>query len=122
VVAQWVENPSRLLTWTKVADAFVVTATPVSADGTKVTGIPQKLASVTDQLSNVSAASNGRTVFSIQTNRFHAWGLPIDANGHAVGSPKPLASGPERSFNPVLSKDGLKLTFTFSRSDGCALS
>ena len=62
-----------------------VTAVPVSADGTRVTGTPQRLTSVTDSVSRVSAALNGRMVLSVSPSVPHIWGLPIDGKGRATG-------------------------------------
>jgi serine/threonine protein kinase/Tol biopolymer transport system component len=114
---QWIPNPSRLLIRKRVADAFAVTAVPVSADGTKVTGAPQRLTSVTDQLLHVSAALDGRIVLSASTAKTHIWGLPIDAKGNAAGEPKRITYGSEDEAGPTLSRDGRRMTFASKRAN-----
>ncbi|MGA7415154.1 MAG: protein kinase, partial [Bryobacteraceae bacterium] len=77
IIDQWLANPQRLLTWRRVADAFVVSAVPVSVDGTRITGTPQKVTSVTDEPNRISAALDGRMVLSARNGQLHVWGLPI---------------------------------------------
>jgi len=116
-VNQWIPNPPRLLGWRQVADAFVVTAVPLSADGTKVTGAPQKLTSVTEQLLHVAAALDGRIVLTTSTSKVHLWGLPIDAKGRAIGEPKQITYGSEDEAQPSLSRDGGRMAFTSVRAN-----
>ena len=80
-----------------------------------MTGTPQRLASVTDSVTRVSAASDGRIVISVSPSVPHIWGLPIDGKGHAAGPPKQLAYGPATEGGPALSRDGGKLAFVSTR-------
>ena len=117
LIDQWIPNPPRLLSWRRVADAYVVTAVPVSADGTKVAGTPQKLTSVTDQLVHVAAALDGRMVLSTSTSKAHIWGLPIDANGGSAGEPKQITYGSEDEMRPSLARDGRRMAFMSVRAN-----
>jgi dipeptidyl aminopeptidase/acylaminoacyl peptidase len=117
-IQAWVANPPRLIIWKRVADANVLESLPISADGTKVTGGPQKLISSTDPLLNVSIAWDGRMVLSVSTTRGHTWGLPIDASGHPAGAPRQITAGSEGEYGPALSRDGRKLVFMSQRANG----
>jgi Tol biopolymer transport system component len=116
-IDQWIPNPPRLVTWKRLGDAYEVTAVPVSADGTRVTGTPQKLASVTDRLLSVSAALDGRMVLSLSAAKTHIWGLPIDAAGKAAGDPKQVTEGSNGEFAPSLSRDGREMAFSSMRAN-----
>ncbi len=122
LIDQWVAGPSRLLTWTRVVDAFVINALPVSVDGTRVTGLPEKLASITDQPNRLSASLNGRIVLSVSTSKAHIWGLPVDAKDHASGEPKQITEGFENESSPALSRDGGKMAFLSLRANSIRLS
>ena len=65
VIDQWIADPPRVLVPDTVGDATYITAVPLSANGSKVTGPPQRLASLTDHVIRVSAAFNGRMVLSV---------------------------------------------------------
>jgi eukaryotic-like serine/threonine-protein kinase len=117
MIQQWVANPSRLLIREWVGDANVLTAVPVSADGTKVTGARQILASLTDNIAQTSAALDGRMVLSVMSARDHIWGLPIDEKGQAAGEPKQLTYGPAGERYAFLSRDGGKMAFLSSPVD-----
>ncbi|MGA7410799.1 MAG: protein kinase [Bryobacteraceae bacterium] len=121
VIDQWLASPPRLLTWKRVADAYVVTTVPISPDGTRVTGPPQNLTSVTDQLLRVSAAMDGRVALAVSTAKQHIWGLPIDTKGHATGEAKQLTNGSEDEMSPSLSRDGRKLVFFSQRANSLRL-
>jgi Tol biopolymer transport system component len=116
-VDQWIGNPPRLLSRRRYGreDANYITAVPVSEDGTKITGPDQKLASVTDSVDRISAATDGRVVVSVSANRQHLWRLPLDEKGHAAGEAKQLTNGPSSELCPSLSKDGGKLAFISMR-------
>jgi len=117
-IDQWIANPPRLITWKRVGDAYEVTAVPVSADGTKVTGTPQKLTSATEHLLSVSAALDGRMVLSLSAAKDHIWGLPIDATGKAAGDAKQITEGSNGESAPSLSKDGREMAFSSMRANG----
>jgi Tol biopolymer transport system component len=117
-IDQWIANPPRLLTGKRVADAYEVTAVPLSADGTRVTGTPQKLTSVTDRLLGVSASLDGRMVLSVSAAKSHLWGLPIDATGKAAGDAKQITEGSYDESEPSLSKDGGEMAFISPRANG----
>jgi eukaryotic-like serine/threonine-protein kinase len=116
VIYQWIADPPRLLTRETAGDASYVMAVPVSADGTKVTGIPQRVTSVTDNVENVSAALDRRMVLSVSAIRSHIWGLSVDSNGHPTGPPKQLTYGSAWETTPALSRDGGKLAFISGRA------
>jgi Tol biopolymer transport system component len=117
-IDQWIANPPRLLTGKRVADAYEVTAVPLSADGTRVTGTPQRLTSVTDRLLGVSASLDGRMVLSLSAAKSHLWGLPIDATGKAAGDAKQITEGSYDESEPSLSKDGGEMAFISPRANG----
>jgi dipeptidyl aminopeptidase/acylaminoacyl peptidase len=117
-IDQWIANPSRLLIRKRVADAYEVTAVPISADGTRVTGTPQKLTSVTDRLLSVSASLDGRMVLSVSAAKSHLWGLPIDAAGKAAGDARQITEGSYDEQDPSLSKDGGAMAFLSPRANG----
>ena len=117
-IDQWIANPPRLLTRKRVADAYEVRAVPISADGTRVTGTPQKLTSFTDQLLSVSASLDGRMVLSVSYEKSHIWGFPIDAPGKAAGDAEPITEGSYGEQNPSLSKDGGAMAFLSQRANG----
>ena len=73
VIDEWVANPSRLLIPLSVGDAASITAVPVSSDGTRISGPPQRLAFSGGHVSRVSAALNGRIVLSTGTSEPHIW-------------------------------------------------
>jgi serine/threonine protein kinase/dipeptidyl aminopeptidase/acylaminoacyl peptidase len=117
-IDQWIANPPRLLFPLGLADATYVTAVPVSDDGAKVTGPPQRLASVTDGVTRVSASLNGRMVLSVSAQTANIWGLPIDRNGEATGEPRQLTHGAAVDESPALSRDGEKIAFISVRVNG----
>jgi Tol biopolymer transport system component len=121
VIDQWVADPPRVLIPLRVGDATYVTAVPISADGTKVTGPSQKLAVLTDNLTRASAALNGRMVFSVSASTSHIWSLPIDGKGRAIGEPKQLTYGTAGELDPSLSRDGERVAFTSVRANGIRL-
>ena len=121
VIDQWVADPPRALIPLRVGDATYVTAVPISADGTKVTGPSQRLASLTDDLTRASAAFNGRMVLSVSASTSHIWSLPINARGQATGEPKQLTYGTAGELRPSLSRDGEKVAFTSVRANGIRL-
>jgi Tol biopolymer transport system component len=116
-IDQWIANPPRLIASKRVADAYEVTAVPVSSDGTKVTGAPQKLTSVTDQLLTVSTALDGRMVFSLTAAKGHIWGLPIDSTGKATGDSMQITEGSNGEGLPSLSTDGRAMAFHSMRAN-----
>ena len=116
-IDQWIANPPRLLTWKSVADAYEVTAVPVSADGTRVTGTPQKITSVTDRMLSVSASLDGRMVLSLSAAKAHIWSLPIDPTGKAAGDPKQITDGSYDELAPSLSRDGGEMAFVSMRAN-----
>ena len=129
-IDQWTAEPPRLLMrateFPGIAiqagvDAKDITAVPVSADGTKVTGPSQRLTSLTDNITRVSAALNGRIALSVDANTAHIWGLPIDGGGHATGEPRQLTDGPAGEGGPVLSRDGEKLAYLSRRANDVRL-
>ena len=120
-IGEWIANPSRLIIWKRVADAYVVMAVPLSPDGTKVTGSPQKLYSFTDPACGISTALDGRMLLSVSTSKSHIWGLPIDGNGRPAGALRQITEGSEGESNPLLSRDGGKLEFISQRGDGLRL-
>jgi serine/threonine protein kinase len=117
-IDQWIANPPRLLIGKRVADVYEVTAVPISADGTKVTGTPQRLTSVTDRLLSVSASLDGRMVLSVSSAKSHVWGLPIDATGKAAGDASQITEGSYDEQGPSLSKDGGAMAFLSPRANG----
>jgi len=120
-IDQWIADPPRVLIRVRVADATYITSVPVSADATKVTGPPQRLTSVTDNVARVSAALNGRVALSVSASATHIWGLPIDSKGQVTGEPKQLTYGSAGENNPALSRDGGKLAFISTRANNVRL-
>jgi Tol biopolymer transport system component len=116
-VGQWIPDPPRLLIPLPVADATYVAAVPLSEDGTRVTGPVQRLASLTDGVTRVSAAWNGRMAISASAQTGHIWSLPIDATGRATGEPVQLTYGSAGESGASLSRDGEKLAFTSKRAN-----
>ena len=114
---QWIADPPRILGRQAVGDATYIAALPISADGTKVTGPPQRLTSFPDNVTHVSAALNGRMVCSVSATTSHIWGLPIERGGQATGEPKQLTHGFAGEWAPSLSRDGGKVAF-ISRANG----
>ena len=121
MIDQWVADPPRALIPLRVGDATYVTAVPISADGTKVIGPSQRLASLTDDLTRASAAFNGRMVLSVSASTSHIWSLPINARGQATGEPRQLTYGSAGELHPSLSRDGEKVAFTSLRANGIRL-
>jgi eukaryotic-like serine/threonine-protein kinase len=118
VIDQWIGNPSRLLVPLNDGDAGVMTAVPVSDDGTRVSGRSQRLAFAGGMASRISASASGRIVLSTMTAPLHIWTMPIDSHGMAAGPPKQLTYGPAGEFKPSLSADGKKLAFVSLRANG----
>jgi len=118
LIDQWIADPPRLLMPLGVAEATYITAVPVSSDGTRVTGPSQRLTSLTDNVTRVSAALNGRMALSVSAHTAHIWGLPIDKKGQATGEPKQLTFGSGIEGAPSVSRDGEKLAFTSVRVNG----
>ena len=121
VIDQWIANPSRLLIHLPVGDATSITAVPVSADGTGISGPPQKLTFAGGNAARLSAALNGRIALSSETSEPHIWTLPIDTKGAAISPPKQVTSGPAGELFPSLSADGEKLAFLSERANGTRL-
>ena len=113
-IAGWIADPPRVLTSHLVGDTYYVAAVPVFADGTRATGAPQRLTSVTDSVTRVSVAADGRMVLSTSAIRAHIWGLPIDSSGHAAGEPRQLTDVSSGESGPALSRDGGKMAYTNS--------
>jgi len=65
----------------------------ISDDGTRAEGPVQRLTFGTGAEWNVSAAADGRMVFSSVKSDEHIWGLSIDANGRATEAPRQLTGG-----------------------------
>ena len=93
LIDQWIADPPRLLMPLSVADATYIVAVPISADATRVTGTPQRLTSLTENVTRVSAALSGRMALSVCANTAQIWDLPIDKKGRAAGEPKQLTYG-----------------------------
>ena len=121
VIDQWIANPSRLLIPISVGDATSITAVPVSADGTRIGGPPQRLTLAGGEVTRVSAALNGRIALSTETSQSHIWTLPVDSEGAATGLPKQMTYGPAGEDSPALSADGEKLAFLSMRAHGVRL-
>ena len=117
-LAGWVATPSSVIIQKRVSDQYVLTAVPVTEDGTRVTGSPVKLASLTDPIVHVSTAVEGRVVMAVSTAKVHTWELPIDANGHQAGAPAQITAGPEGETGGTLSRDGGQFVFTSPRANG----
>jgi Tol biopolymer transport system component len=118
---QWISDPPRLLFRQRVGDATYIAAVPVSADGTRVTGPSQRLASFTDNVTHVSAALSGSMAFSVSAVASHIWGLPIDRRGRATGEPKQLTYGSAGEVGPSLSRDGGKVAISSRHASGYRL-
>jgi Tol biopolymer transport system component len=88
-----------------------ITALPISADGTKVTGPAERLTFGTGTERHASAAS-GLLALSAVNQEDHIWGVRVDAGGHATGAPRQVTSGGGREWLGYLSRDGQKLVFT----------
>ncbi len=121
IIDQWIANPSRLLIPLLVGDAVSVTSVPVSADGTEVSGPPQRLAFVGGTDARISAAQNGRIVLSAGDARYHIWTLPLGSNGAAKGPPRQVTHGPAGERSPALSSDQRGLAFLARRESGTRL-
>jgi len=67
VIDEWMTAPSRLLIPTLVGNATSITAVPVSEDGARISGPPQRLAFAGGTAARVSAAVNERMVLSAET-------------------------------------------------------
>ena len=120
-IGQWIDNPPRFILGQREGEAVYVTAVPVSADGIKVTGTPQRLTAFTDDILRSSTALDGRMVFSLSAIKDHIWGLPIDKKGRATGEPKQLTDGSSGEWTPVLSRDGAKMAFLSPRANSVRL-
>jgi eukaryotic-like serine/threonine-protein kinase len=120
-IDEWLVAPPRLLIRERVADASYVTAVPVSADGTQMAGTPQRLTSVTDSVTRVSAALSGRMALSVSASAPHIWGLSIDGKGQATGEPKRLTDGSAGESHASLSRDGGKIAFVSRRANNVRL-
>jgi Tol biopolymer transport system component len=119
VIDQWLTNPPRLLLpfdREGVFDEGSIRTLPISEDGTKVTGPPERLTFGTGSERHASAG-NGLVVVSAFTAEDHIWGIPIDAGGHSNGPPRQLTSGSTHENLNYLSRDGRKLLFTSWRPD-----
>jgi serine/threonine protein kinase/Tol biopolymer transport system component len=107
---EWLPNPSRVLFPMQAKENFSIGMAAISDNGTRAEGPVQRLTFGTGTERHVSAAADGRMVFSsIDTNE-HIWGISIDANGRATEAPRQLTSGWMERF-PALSKDGRGLAF-----------
>jgi len=107
---EWLPSPPRILTAAQAGDGRSIIAVPISADGARVVGPPQRITFGTGNERHVAAASNGRLAISSGSSDPHIWAIPIDAGGHATRAPKQLTSGAWES-RPVLSRDGRGLLF-----------
>jgi len=113
-IEAWLPNPSRLIGWERLGDEYVISAFPISEDGTRSTGPPKRLASVTDKLQHVGAAPDGRLVISTSTAKAHFWGLPLDEQGRVSADARQLTFGSDEVV-PVLSPDSKLLMFNSKR-------
>ncbi len=116
---QWLPNPSRLLMTAPALDGASIAVLPLSADGTRFTGVRQPLTFGTGTEKHASAASDGRTALSCLTSDQHIWGIPIDSNGHATSEPTQLTHPEDNrrssfDWDPTLSRDGRYLAFRSS--------
>ena len=118
LIDQWIADPPRLLMPLSVADATYITAVPISTDATRVIGTPQRLTSLTENVTRVSAALNGRMALSVSAKTAQIWDLPIDKKGRATSEPKQITYGSAVEGAPALSRDGQKLAFTSMRVNG----
>jgi dipeptidyl aminopeptidase/acylaminoacyl peptidase len=121
VIYQWVDNPSRLLMPYEHSKGYYgaeggtsVTAVPVSSDGQKLMGPPQRLTFGTSSEAHASAAANGAIVLSARNSQAHIWGLAVDRNGRSIGAPRQLSRS---AFLGTLSRDGQNLAFASARTD-----
>jgi Tol biopolymer transport system component len=117
-IDQWIDRPSRLLTLTTVGEAVSVTAFPISADGVKLNGPPQRLTLAAGSASRVSVALDGRMALSQGTDISHIWALTMGDAGLPQGLPEQVTDGPAGEFGPALSADGEKLVFLSNRVNG----
>ena len=118
VLDQWIDHPSRLLTRTPVGEAASITAVPVSADGLKITGPPQRLTVTGGSVSRVSVARDGRMALSQGTDTSHIWSLAMGNAGLPQGQMEQVTDGPAGEGRPALSSDGDKLAFLSMRANG----
>jgi serine/threonine protein kinase len=120
-IDQWLSSPSRVLIPIRLGDATTITTLPISADGTSVTGSPERIMFAGGDDARISVAANGRMVLSADTSQSHVWSLPIDSNGKASGPLRQLTSGTAGEFASTLSADGQKLAFLSNRANGVRL-
>jgi Tol biopolymer transport system component len=121
VVDQWLANPPRLLIpfhffQLESSDEASIRALPISADGTRVTGLAERLTFGTGAERHAFTA-NGRTALSTVNTAQHIWGIPVDADGHATGAPRQITSSAAGEAMFSLSRDGGKIAFNSSRAD-----
>ena len=121
VINQWLANPSRLLLPIPAGDASSVMTVPISNDGTRITGPPQRLTFSGGRVTGISAAAGGRIALTSEIQESHIWAMSMRADGVALGSPKELTHGPAGEYSPALSANGEKLAFLSQRSNGIRL-
>jgi serine/threonine protein kinase len=115
VIDQWMDEPSRLL----MPDWHSVTVAPVSSDGQKLMGPPQRLTFGTGDEAHASAAANGGIVLSSENRQIHMLVLAVDAAGRGVGMPRQLSSGSADDgwlYSGSLSRDGRNFAFSSTRT------
>ena len=118
IIDQWMPAPSRLLIPIPVGDATSVTAVPVSEDGARISGPPQRLTFAGGTATHVSAAASERMALSAETSESNVWSLPIEGNLATAETARQVTFGPAGEYSPSISRDGLKLAFISDRANG----
>lgn len=115
-VDEWLANPSRLLLSVGLTEGAWSVTVPISAEGAKLTGSFQTVTFGTVRERRASGASNGRLALSNVNSDQRIWSVPINADGHVIGAPTQLTTGPGNDYLPLLSGNGRTLVFASERA------
>ena len=112
----WTPDGQGVLMSATHADTRNIWRVPISPNGWRISGVPQRLTFGTATDSQPSLAGN-QVVFASQTGSLNIWSLPLDANrAEPTGGPVKLTDSAFAHGYPAVSPDGTKVAFSLQRS------
>ncbi|MCU1237514.1 MAG: Periplasmic component of the Tol biopolymer transport system-like protein, partial [Candidatus Solibacter sp.] len=82
---------------------------PLDARG-RASGAPVRLTRGAESTGDLAVSRDGRMIFTMGTQRFNVWGLPLEG-----GVPYRITDGPATTENPAISEDGRRLLYDAQR-------
>jgi eukaryotic-like serine/threonine-protein kinase len=118
--ASWLPDQTVLFS-AKHLDATNIWAIRISGSGA-ISGVPKRYSGGTEVETHPSGAAfaDNRvySVYSTLATTSSIWRLPLQADGHASGSPEPLITKYREINSPSITPDGAKLIFASHASPG----